>query len=83
MDVELKNLVNNPVFSEDEVKIEVSKEEYSQIKYALSLINKYENIAFSFLKKQDSEWKQKTHRLKSLDNGKDVLIINIKQGMIG
>jgi len=81
MDVESKNLVNNPVFREDEIRIEVSKEEYSQIKYALSLINKYENIAHSFLK-TDSEWKQITHRLKSLDDG-NVLVINIKQGMIG
>ena len=82
MDVKVDNLTNNPVFSEDEVKIEVSKEEYSQIKNALSLINKYENIAYSFLK-TDSEWKQITHRLKSLDDGKDVFVINIKQGMIG
>lgn len=82
MDVKINNLTNNPIFSEDEVKIEVSKEEYSQIKNALSLINKYENIACSFLK-IDSEWKQITHKLKSLDDGKDVLVINIKQGMMG
>lgn len=82
MNVKVKNINNNPVFSEDEIVVEISKEEYTELKYALSLINKYENIAWSCIKQEATEWQQIRHKLSS-NNDENEIKITIKRGMIG
>ena len=83
MSVAVKKIFNGPINGEQEVTIDLTKEQAEELKKALALVRNYEKQALKAAKisKKESDWIMVDYTIQK--GGYHKLIVNIQDGACG